>query len=115
MPAQRRASTAKEELQRVEADWKRGLVKDPTDAMIRIERIRLASNEHATDTWPTLFPLSLFVGLPFLGYVYVYFAPPYNFLWGDYIVLYEKRRSKGRFLLIGIVLTLLLVVNHLKT
>jgi hypothetical protein len=27
-----------------------------------------------------------------------YFWPPWNFLWGDYVAVYEKRRAYGRWI-----------------
>ena len=105
------AKIAAAELQTVETDWHRGAVKDPVDVIIRIEKIRLSKDEGAAPEllW-MISPFGLLVTFPLLGYVYVYFSPPYNFLWGDRIAIYEKRRSRGRFLLIGIALTILLGV-----
>ena len=110
-PVQHRADAAKAELQKVESEWKNGTLKDPTDVTIRIEKIRIASDPPASDIWYMVLPFGLIFAFPLLGYIYVYFAPPYSFLWGDYIAFYEKRRSRGRFVLVGVVLALLLGVG----
>jgi hypothetical protein len=47
------------------------------------------------------------VVLLLLAACYKYFNPPYNFLWGDYETIYDKRKSRGRFLFVGIVLAIM--------
>jgi hypothetical protein len=104
-PVGSRAKETRTKLDKIEAEWKRGAIKDTTEALIRIEKFKVEREARIADAFWPLSPFLLFFALMLLGYVYVYFSPPYNFLWGDYVSVYEKRRSRGRFLLVGVLLT----------
>jgi hypothetical protein len=107
-PTGNRAKATRAELDKIETEWKRGAIKDTTEALIRIEKFKLEREAGIADALWAMSPFVLLFALVLLGYVYVYFSPPYNFLWGDYISVYEKRRSRGRFLLVGVLLTITL-------
>jgi hypothetical protein len=54
--------------------------------------------------------IAVTISLSSLNRIYSYFHPAYNFIWGDYIETYEKRKSHGRLLLLGVVLALLISI-----
>jgi hypothetical protein len=99
-PTQRRQEQARTQIAKVEHDWKGGLLKDPAEVTLQVGRAILdSSSVSGTEMlWLPLNMLAVFVGLPLLGYCYVYFHPLYNFLWGDYVATFEKRHSRGRFI-----------------
>ena len=85
--------------------WKSGDLRDPIDAVIRMEEIQAESRQFspAVVFVPIFIPM---VGLPllFLGGLALtkYAFPPYNFAWGENLHEYEKKRGRRRFVLIGV-------------
>jgi hypothetical protein len=60
----------------------------------------------------SIFPLGLFVsGLIIIGSIAaMYGFPPYNFCWGDYIKIFNQRRTVGRFIIVTVIVGILLSV-----
>jgi hypothetical protein len=79
--------------------WKAGALRDPVDAVLQVAQVESRRTEFSrTEVGILIAAVSLPVVLLILGYSYQYFQPPYNFLWGDYVAVYDKRRSRGRFI-----------------
>jgi hypothetical protein len=83
----------------IENDWKDGTLKDPVAAFLRLERERL----NFRVLTPKVFYVPVIVAmitLLVMGLLATakYFWPPWNFLWGDYVAVYEKRRAYGRWI-----------------
>jgi hypothetical protein len=81
-------------IDKLEAAYKSGTIKDPIEAMIFLER---AKNDPST-RWLIIPPMILTFGAPWififgLGKLFSIIAPAYNFYWGDYVSYYDKRRS----------------------
>lgn len=100
------------ELNVLERNWKSGTLKDSTEVTIQAARIVLSRSDPSgfEDIWPLGVVIVVPVSLLLLSWCWIYFQPSYNFLWGDYVTAYEKRRSRGRFLLIGILLAIVVSV-----
>jgi len=110
-PEKRREAKNSAEVQDVENQWRKGALKDPAEVIIRLEKIRFEERGSVMGfMWPMVLPFAGVLLLPMFSSIYAYFAPPYNFLWGDSVTAYEKQRSRGRFLLVGIFLTIVLGV-----
>lgn len=106
------------QLDSIGREWKAGVIRDPADLAIQSGRV-IIDEVDAQGTAPMWVPFAMvvvIVCLPLLSYCYIYFQPLYNFLWGDYVAIYETRRSRGRFLVVGILLTLVLgiLINFLS-
>ena len=70
---------------------------------------QFSSNEYLmTSLTPIFYLIGILVLLLIFYKSWAHFSPAYNFLWGDYLAVYEKRRSRGKFILIGVVLTIVL-------
>jgi hypothetical protein len=102
----------------LEQSWKAGTLKDPAEVVIQIARI----NQYRADFSRSemILPFAAIMGIPvfllLLGLCYLYFQPSYIFLWGDCIEAYEKRRSLGRILFVGVILAFVvgLAVNFIS-
>lgn len=100
------------QLDLLEGARKAGTIKDPSEIAIQVGRIVLGREEMAFSEliWPSASIIGVILLLMVSGACYSYFQPPYNFLWGDYVPAYEKRRSRGKFLLIAVLLALVIGV-----
>lgn len=98
----------------IETQWRNGEFKDEVEVIFAIERVRV--NERGLGA--LLLPLGSMFAAPtvflFLvtsgSYFWARYFPVYNFLWGDYVRYYEKRRSVARFVLIGVIFTIIISV-----
>jgi hypothetical protein len=112
-------------LNEIEAKWKSHSITDPIDALIQIEKSKNTENDKINLN--TLM-FSLFLAKPFIfiiiglilivifSYIFMKFYPAYNFCWGNYIEIFNKKES-NRKVIIGILLgTILLgvIVNLLS-
>ena len=99
-------------LSALEESWKTGALKDSGELAIQIARIE-DNRKHFTGpefVWPLvlIFIVPIFLAIS-IG-LYTYFKPSFNFLWGDYVAVFEKRRSRGRFLVVGIIIALAITI-----
>lgn len=118
LSSHRRHTRSLSQLNAISLEWKTGTLKDPGVLMIDVGRV-IIDGSQASETLPIWIPFAMvfaIFALPLLGYCYAYFQPPYNFLWGDYVPIYEKRRSRGRFVLVGIIFAVILgiVINFIS-
>jgi hypothetical protein len=113
LPLERkREAGADAQLASLEQAWKSGTLKDPTEAVLRVAHLLVNVNRDSGNEsyWMPVAAFGACFALVGLTYLYFHFNPLYNFLWGDYVAKYEKRRSTGRFLIFGVVLVVLLGV-----
>jgi hypothetical protein len=92
--------------------WRAEGGRDIADLLVRMEKLRIHKDSDST-WWAVLAPIGFPAALALLFgslSAWVYFSPLYNFLWGDYIRFYEGRRSKGRLILVGVGLALIVSV-----
>lgn len=92
-------------IDKLEKAYQSGVIKDPIEAMIFLER---AKND-STARWVYFLPTILSYGIPWLifwglGKIFSVVAPAYNFYWGDYVSYYDKRRTAQNIFWIVIVL-----------
>lgn len=93
--------------------WKLGELKDSVDAILRVQEVDIQS-QNVLDRNVLMHMLIPIVGMPILLFglspLLSYVLPPYNFLWGEYQRDYEKRNSRVRFVLVGVILTVVLAI-----
>jgi hypothetical protein len=98
-----------EYIDKIEALWKKGTLKDPIEAIILFERNRSNFDRYAV-VKPIIYPI-IVMAVFVLIYAFFYkYYPVYNFCWGDYLQLFEKTESKRKFWLIVILVGLLISV-----
>ncbi len=97
-------------IDKIETAWKSGELTDPIEAMIALERVGV------TDRVPTEIvfkPIGIgvlvFVILILVVWGIQYFFAPFNFCWGDYIKVYEKKQAQGKFIFITVILLSIIV------
>jgi uncharacterized membrane protein YwzB len=96
----------------IEVAWKAGEIKDPIEAIIRIEKSKQKpetqlSSKEKVFTYGSLFIfVAILIGIPLSWY----FLPPYVFYWGENMKLVDRRQNAGKFILIGILFTILLSI-----
>ncbi|MGD0548084.1 MAG: hypothetical protein ABR991_09720 [Terracidiphilus sp.] len=102
----------------VERNLKAGMIADRDQVTIDVARIILTSNDPSVAEYIWL-PFAMMIPIlifPALSYLYSYFHPPFNFLWGDYVTLHNRRKGIWRFLIGGVLLAIVLgiVINYLS-
>jgi len=100
----------------IEAGWQEGRLADAVDVMLALERAKIDVQpvETRQETLPMVKVLVavLIGGGLFTGSLLAwgYFFPIYNFLWGDYTRVFERRQSQGKFVIGSVVLVVVLTV-----
>jgi hypothetical protein len=104
------------QLDALEHQREEGTLKDPIQAVIAVARISNAGDDGSDIMFLPLLIIIPTFGLPAFASIYSYFQPPFNFLWGDAVTSYNKRRNQGRFLLGGVLLVIVLglIVNFIS-
>ncbi|HZH39199.1 MAG TPA: hypothetical protein VEX17_03960 [Bacillales bacterium] len=103
-------------LKTIEENYKNGVFKDPIQALIEIEKFKIAKYE-GMRMWPAyLLPLVIPIAIGIIYFSWRYFFPAYNLCWGDYINFKKEREKIGKFLIMGVVFTLFMgvVVNYIS-
>ncbi len=81
-------------IDKLEKAYQSGIIKDPIEAMIFLERAKVEPSARLSLIFPMILtfsiPAILMLGL---GKIFSVIAPAYNFYWGDYVSYYDKRRS----------------------
>ncbi len=91
--------------QKVYSDYQQGKIKDPIAIQFELQRINTGAQLETPPSFVVksaglaVLVMIIVVGVPFL---WRYFSPPFNFVWGDYQNVFEKRRARGRFVLVGV-------------
>lgn len=103
-----------ESVKALRQSWKNGELRDPVDALLRVEELRAAT---ASEFRPVALVLPLFIPmlvtpLLFVGNLLLadYSFRAYHFVWGEYLTEYEKKKGRRRFVLVGVILTIVLGV-----
>lgn len=107
----------------LEAKWKSGEFTDPIEIILELERaqarqldwtgLEILGSPGAWGVWiakTVALPIVILILLGFAIYSCAYFFPAYNFIWGDYTKVYEKRKGTGKFVLGTIILAIILSV-----
>ncbi|HEX6371043.1 MAG TPA: hypothetical protein VF006_19150 [Longimicrobium sp.] len=95
-------------LNQIEAEHKRGTLTDPIEAILLIERERLATNYSGLRTVAVI-GLSYVAPMVFFwlfSKLAPWLFPAYNFYWGDYRAFYDRRRQINNVIWIVIILGL---------
>lgn len=108
---------ATERLSIIEEKWSNQEIKDLGQLIIEIERSKIQRDSPNLGInlrkW-NLFFIAIFIvamGLTIFGERMLRFmVPPYNFLWGDYVKVYESRKTKRNFIIVVVMLSLILSV-----
>lgn len=113
------------DINRIELKWKSKEIIDPIDAIIQLERAKNIQNDDinaATLVFGMIFSkpfIFLIIGLILfisLVFIFIKYYPAYNFYWGNYMEIFDKKESL-RKLIIGILLGTIflgIVVNLLS-
>ncbi len=103
------SSQIKQSLESLELEYKNGKIKDPVQAIILLEKLKLKSNEQSIINinygWITGIIL-IIIGIVASFYCF----PAYNFYWGDYIKEYRKKTSIGYTILVVVLLGIVISV-----
>jgi hypothetical protein len=97
----------------LEEAWKSGKVKDPIEAMIMVEKLRdiAFAQSDLNSTMALLKPPIIVAGiallLVFIGYFLIRYYPAYNFCWGDYLDVFQRKESRRKFILVVVVVGVL--------
>jgi hypothetical protein len=94
------------QLDALESRWKAGTLKDSAEVAIQTAQIIIRRGDaSATEIlWPIGIGILIIAVVVLFSLCYKYFQPSYNFLWGDYVDDYEKRKSRGRLILVSVIL-----------
>jgi len=99
--------SSKSAIDQLEIAYKNGVVKDPIEAMIFLERAREASKYKDTLTYGIFAVLSYLIPWSIWSLLRKFIptiSPSYNFYWGDYIAYFDKRKSTANIFWTVIVL-----------
>jgi hypothetical protein len=91
----------------VESLWKQGQIKDPIDAMLRLQKTN-PEYDVLSYFMPAIYILIFILILIGMYILCLRYYPTYNFCWGDYLHEFNRKESKRKFVLIGVVLTLII-------
>lgn len=93
--------------------YKAGELKDPIDALIRLEQLKSERNPY-TAVYPILGTYGVIGGLGLLfGWLLPKISPGYNFCWGDYTQKYEKtKRLRTAFWTLVVLATIVSVAAN---
>jgi hypothetical protein len=106
-----RESQLLNQLNIIEENYKRGLLKDPIEALIQIEKLKLIDKNEA---WLLVSPFisvwTIPISISIIFSLGKYFFPAYNFCWGEYVNFKKGREKQGKFLIGGVLFTLFMSV-----
>ncbi|MGO9404889.1 MAG: hypothetical protein ACLPVW_15610 [Terriglobales bacterium] len=88
---------------------KSGEIRDPIDAIIMAERLRYNAAQPASALGKAALAVGgvLLLFLLVLGFIARYY-PIYNFCWGDYLDVFQRKESRRKFILVVVVLGVLI-------
>lgn len=108
---------ATEKLSLIEQQWKNQEITDLGQLLIDVERIRIEGTSPSLSSifrdWNVVIVVILVISFGFAMFseeIVRYLFPPYNFLWGDYIKVYESRKSRRNFIFVVVILSVILSV-----
>lgn len=110
----------------LEKAWEQGTLKDPIDAIIRVQKAQEEQLSHSRQRmiseilWPLGFMGSVIL-LLILFLVLSRYYPVFNFCWGDYIDIFQRKESIRKFIIgviiIGIIVSFIggILANSFKS
>lgn len=109
------SSKRSSQVDHLESLWRKGLLKDPIDVIMRLEKIRMKRDEIIENPLFLFKPLIYIFLVYTLGYLCVYFLnknyPRYNFCWGDYLTSFERTETRRKnifwVVIVGLILSIL--------
>lgn len=111
-----------DKINQVESSWKSGKIEDPVQVTLELAKIRANTTEISqylldweTNKW-FIFIMVGVLALSGLAIFWWYYFPFYNFLWGDYVKVYERKKSVGKFIVIGVLSSIIIsvVANYIS-
>ncbi len=87
----------------LEQAFKKGEITDPIEALIFIEKGKPSGKTQLKELKPVFFILGGFASLIVLALFFLKFYPIYNFCWGDYTELFNRKESVRKFILTVII------------
>jgi len=87
----------------LEEAFKKGEITDPIEALIFIEKGKSSGKTQLKELKPVFFILGGFASLIVSAFFFLKFYPIYNFCWGDYTELFNRKESVRKFVLIVII------------
>lgn len=111
---QKKSDSTVQAINELETRWQDGEFDNVPEFLLELERVKLeldpTYNPRVFISDPVLLiPLGLIALLiVLLGIAYVF--PFYNFIWGDYVRIYEKRKTLGRIIFGSVVLALIISI-----
>lgn len=97
-------------IDQVENAWRSGELSDPIEVMIALER---GSKGTIGDIGKLFIPMGYAVLVGIVGVMLIWgmqhFFPPYNFCWGDYVKIYEKKQAQGKFIYVTVLLLAIII------
>jgi hypothetical protein len=97
----------------LEEAWKSGRLKDPVEAIVMAERLKdqaLRAQMPALGRQVLLGGVVVF-GLGLISYFLVLYYPVYNFCWGDYLDIFQRKESRRKFILVVVIIGVLELVS----
>jgi hypothetical protein len=95
----------------LEEAWKSGKVKDPIEAIVMVEKLRDQALSRKSSLTDILMPLAVIIGLLLcaflIGYFLIRYYPAYNFCWGDYLDVFQRKESRRKFILVVVLVGVL--------
>jgi len=102
-------------IDQLNSDWHQGKITDPIEMMLKISEAQaLEQSKPLSMISPMIVGMGAGIGIAILLYAFlksiVYFFPPYNFNWGEYMKFFQRRESLGKFVYVGVILTVILSI-----
>jgi hypothetical protein len=100
--------------------WQEKAVKDPVEAIVLLEEAKQVKRSFMSHVVPVLVPCAILTFLLLLFLFFVRYYPIFNFCWGDYVEVFQRKEASRKFWLvvigIGFVISVLgsLVANFIK-
>jgi hypothetical protein len=95
----------------LEESWKSGKVKDPIEAIIMAEKLRdealIRKNSFLYFVTPLAFMVGILLVVLLIAYFFDRYYPAYNFCWGDYVEVFQRKESRRKFILVVLVVGVL--------
>lgn len=108
-------------IKKIETQWKAHKITEPIDVILQLEKSKneIDLNRNKKGLISIFFnkPFALIIGLYLLIYLFAYlfslYNPAFNFYWGSYIEVYDKKENRRKLIIGLFVGTILLgvVVN----
>ncbi|AIM60196.1 hypothetical protein IX49_06550 [Cellulophaga lytica] len=103
-------SKSESKMEIIKNNWKNGILTDPIEALIRIQEVNNTIIQFDGLKY-SIYGISL--SILCLWFIVIYFQnvfPTYNFLWGDYVNVFNKKESTRKTINIVIILGLIVSV-----